>query len=98
MNSVNIIPLYKWVYIADYIDIVIENILLQNIAMFIPFGILLPLLFKKLDSFKWVLAIVFFFSLGIELLLYSTSLFLFDIDDIIFNSLGAVIGFILLLV
>lgn len=68
------------------------NVLL-NIAMFIPLGFLLPLLFKKLR--KWYLSIPvgLGLSLAIELLQLSFSRGICDIDDLFANTLGTFIGF-----
>ncbi|MEH7223989.1 VanZ family protein [Bacillus sp. JJ1566] len=67
-----------------------------NIGVFIPFGIVLPILFPKLSHFFLFL---FAFVIGIfslEVLQLFSKLGSFDVDDIILNTVGAVIGFILL--
>ncbi|MBR1773784.1 MAG: VanZ family protein [Eubacterium sp.] len=66
-----------------------------NIIMFIPVGMVWPYCFKKLNNvFKVVLA-GFGYSLSIEL----SQLFVFargtDIDDLILNTFGALIGALL---
>lgn len=67
-----------------------------NIALFIPAGLLLPLVsnqWRKLKSFVLLsLAISFFFELAQLLLGYGN----FDVDDISLNLLGAIIGFSIL--
>ncbi len=64
---------------------------LLNILMMIPFGILAPLLWRKLRSVKRMAAAGFCFSLAIELMqMFSGRLT--DVDDLITNTLGAVIG------
>lgn len=75
-----------------------------NVAMFIPLGILLPMLSKKLDGLIRVTAIGFFLSLVIELcqvalmMVFITDKRAFDIDDLIANTMGAVIGYIIFVV
>ncbi|THE10217.1 VanZ family protein [Bacillus timonensis] len=67
-----------------------------NIGVFVPFGIVLPILFPKLSNFFLFL---FAFIIGIfslEILQLFSKLGSFDVDDIILNTVGAVIGFILL--
>ena len=69
-----------------------RNILL-NIAMFIPFGFFLPILFEKCQK-----ALVTYMSgLGFTLFIEATQLVtgrgIFEADDIINNALGAAIGF-----
>ena len=63
-----------------------------NIAMFIPIGICWPLCFKRLDSVKKVVLAGFGCSLLIELsqlLFYERGS---DVDDLILNTTGALIG------
>ena len=62
-----------------------------NIAMFFPFGIFLPVFFKKLNFWKTVL-LGLLFSLLIELLQHTMSSGYADVDDIIMNTLGAALG------
>lgn len=66
--------------------------LLGNIIVFIPFGILLPLLNKHLGK---ILRFLMTFVSGIlilEILQISLEVGSFDIDDIILNSIGGLIG------
>lgn len=72
---------------------VISNIL-GNIFLFFPIGFLLPLLWQKYKNRNNVILFAFCFSSGIELL----QLFLkreTDIDDIILNTSGALIGYLI---
>lgn len=66
-----------------------------NIILFIPLGFLIPLLFKKKNRFLNIVAYGFITSFAIELIQLLTSSNITDIDDIIFNTLGAVLGFII---
>ncbi|MEQ8154659.1 MAG: VanZ family protein [Clostridiaceae bacterium] len=74
------------------VRIAIEN-LLGNILAFSPLGFLLPLLFKKYDRLKTVFLISFSISLFIEVLQLIYCLGSCDIDDIILNVLGSLLGF-----
>lgn len=65
-----------------------------NIFMFIPFGLLTTSLWKCFSKFRTALATGFSFSMLIELLQLLTFR-VTDIDDLITNTLGAVIGFLL---
>jgi len=69
--------------------------ILGNIAFFIPLGFLLPVCFKKIDKYYLTIPI----SIGIVLLLETTQYFLavgvFDIDDIILNTIGITIGYLI---
>ena len=66
-----------------------------NLFGFVPMGILLPLLFKRLRSFTAVVAVVFAVSLSYELIQLCTDLGVFDVDDLILNTAGGIIGFII---
>lgn len=69
----------------------LEGIIL-NILLFIPFGYLLPLLWSKADRWWRVTLFGFFASLIIELLQLITRLGYADVDDLINNTFGALIG------
>ncbi len=63
-----------------------------NILMFIPFGFFVPLLWRQMRSLKRMIAASFLFSLFIELAqMFSGRLT--DVDDLIFNTLGGIVGF-----
>lgn len=66
-----------------------------NLLGFVPMGIFLPLLFKRLRSFVAVVIVVFAISLAYEIIQLCTGLGVFDIDDLILNTAGGVIGFII---
>ncbi len=69
--------------------------LIANVLLFVPFGYLLPTLFRFAKRWYVVLPFGALASLGIELTQYFCRLGLFDIDDVISNTLGALIGFLL---
>lgn len=70
-----------------------------NTTMFIPIGIIFPIVYKELNTHKKAIVAGVVFSLAIEisqLLFYDRCS---DIDDLILNSLGYIVGYgILLLV
>lgn len=72
------------------------NVLL-NIAMLIPFGILIPLLFQRCKKWNYMLLASLGLVLYIETTQYLTGRGIFDIDDIFGNTLGAMIGYFLLM-
>lgn len=85
-KSINLIP-----FKADSDRIYMLNIL--NILMFMPLGFLLPLIWKKYRKIIKVVFVGFFMSLSIEV----CQLFCnraTDIDDIIMNTLGTIVGYI----
>ena len=86
--------LKPFVYLFDYPTMkeALLN-LIGNIAMFIPLGIIWPAVFKKLNNHGKVIAAGVGASLAIEILqlpFYGRST---DIDDLILNSLGFLMGY-----
>ncbi|MFJ7365920.1 VanZ family protein [Peribacillus frigoritolerans] len=63
-----------------------------NIAAFIPFGVVIPLLYRS--SFGKFISLFVLTILVLESLQALTYLGSFDVDDVISNTLGATIGFI----
>lgn len=67
---------------------------ITNIIMFMPFGFLLPLIWKAYSSLRKITITALVFSFAIEI----SQLFnnrLTDIDDLIMNTLGAIIGYLI---
>lgn len=63
----------------------------DNLIVFIPFGLLLNATYKQLAS-KRKLAIIFGFSLTVEVLQYVLAIGTTDITDLIMNALGGWLG------
>lgn len=70
---------------------ILENIL-GNIAIFIPFGLLLPIVQK--DKSKRIIFYGLITSVLIEIIQYAFALGSSDIDDLMFNTLGVIIGYV----
>ena len=87
----NLIPL---VHLFDYDNIrdIIWNVV-GNAAMFIPSGILLPILYRQLNSFWKVAAAGAFISLCTETLQLPFPSRASDIDDLILNTIGVAVGY-----
>jgi glycopeptide antibiotics resistance protein len=70
---------------------------LGNLALFVPLGILLPLVSNRFLTFKRVLLFALFLSLSVESIQFLLRFFgnprAVDIDDVILNTLGACVGF-----
>jgi len=56
-------------------------------------GAFLPVLFKKLRKFRWVILVCFSETVAAELLQLIFILGSFDVDDIILNTAGAAAGY-----
>lgn len=94
INIVRLIPMFSTVgFVKQTIlwKTIIINIF-GNILIFVPFGFL-GIVFPKLNQF-WILILDFLFAIIIvESLQYFTRLGVFDIDDVILNTVGVAIGF-----
>ena len=66
-----------------------------NIALFMPTGIVLPIVYKKLSSFFKVVGVGFLISLCIEIAQLPFYARTTDVDDLIFNTIGVAIGYII---
>lgn len=92
---INLIP---FVYLFDYETVreIMLN-LLGNSLMFVPVGIVYPIVYKKLNTHVKVIAAGIGFSLAIELLQLPFFDRVSDVDDLILNSLGYVLGYLIYL-
>ena len=88
---INLIPV---VYLLDY-EIRREALInvIGNTAMFVPLGIILPGVFRQLNTHGKILAAGVGFSLFIEILQLPFFGRVSDIDDLLLNSLGFFIGY-----
>ncbi len=68
--------------------------ILGNILAFAPFGFLPPLLNKKNRHILYVAITSFFFSLSVELVQMYLRVGIFDVDDILLNTMGGILGYI----
>lgn len=83
-EQINLIP-FHW-YADNFYN------LIMNVILFLPIGLILPLLWKSGTSFGKTVCSGFFLSLLIEI----SQLFSYratDIDDLLMNTLGTVIGY-----
>jgi glycopeptide antibiotics resistance protein len=72
-------------------DIILEN-LLGNILIFLTLGVFLPLLFKKYRSLAKMLLYSVSLSFVIEAVQILGRIGQFDIDDILLNTFGCLLG------
>ena len=67
--------------------------ILGNVFMLVPLGAMLPILNAKFRSVKNTAIAGLLFSMFIEFTQYYTGRGLFEVDDILHNTLGAVTGY-----
>ena len=87
---INLIPFVNLFDYQIFRELLINVI--GNTTMFIPLGIVWPIVYKKLDTHKKVIAAGIGFSLCIEILQLPFDR-VTDIDDLILNSLGYLAGY-----
>ncbi|MGE7695751.1 VanZ family protein [Lysinibacillus sp. NPDC094177] len=96
--TTNFVPfgtILRYINYSQYFnfDIIIIN-LLGNLLIFTPMGFLLPLLSKKFRKAWTVICIGFFSSLAVESIQFIFTVGSADIDDLILNTLGAWLGYV----
>lgn len=103
--TVNIVPVFNTIKDMSNIPSNMESFMIRfwiinivgNLVLLMPLSILVPMLFKKFRSMKKTIILCFLVSVSIEFLQF-LSMFCgnrrsVDIDDVILNTLGSVLGF-----
>ncbi len=99
----NLVPFHE---IENYIQAIQKNNrswhsvvnLVGNVIAFMPLGFLLPLLFpKKAGSLSRVILLSLMLSLGVELTQLVMNVGTFDVDDLLLNTAGGIIGYVVYL-
>ena len=92
----NYIPLLSIYHLldSDYYMVPLRNIV-GNILLFVPLGFILTLRFRQIKSMLSVGLIGLFLSLLIEVIQLNLPTRAFDIDDMILNTLGTILGFLI---
>lgn len=65
---------------------------IENIIMFIPFGVLVPMVFKQMRKMRICVLVGFLFSCGIEISQLITQRGFCQLDDVVTNTVGTLIG------
>ena len=88
---VNLIPFVNMLQYDTKFDLLIN--LIGNSTMFIPTGIMVPLIYRNVDSLKKTVLTGFAISLTIELLQLPFAVRASDVDDLILNTAGCLMGY-----
>lgn len=72
--------------------------IIGNVVAFMPMGFFIPILFRKKRNLGEVLFFSSLISLVVEFMQYRFVVGSFDVDDIILNTLGGMLGYILFLI
>lgn len=90
-HHVNWIPFKESVIVNHHLQ---TREIIDNLLIFLPFGGLLGLGFKRINIFK-VTGVVMLFTVAVEALQYTFGLGRADITDMLMNTLGGVLGYII---
>ena len=88
---VNLIPMVNLFDYDNKRDLLLNVI--GNVAMFIPSGIVLPIIYKRVDSCVKVILAGGGISLCIEIIQLPFSVRASDVDDLILNTVGVMLGY-----
>lgn len=100
------INLYPFKTITGYINGYEDNCdfysifynIIGNIAAYVPFGCLLPLIHERYSGIVSCFKFGITFIVVMEMCQFITMLGYFDIDDIILNTLGILLGYIIYII
>jgi glycopeptide antibiotics resistance protein len=87
-----ITEIIRWYPVHPHLITMLGQQTLGNMLLFVPWGILAPLCFASLRPVWALRGAALGLSLSFECLQYGLRLGIFDIDDLIFNLLGAMVG------
>lgn len=95
----NLVPLKEISRFLKYVDVlgmgaVVLNIV-GNVVAFVPFGIFLPMYSERCRKFWKAVYCSFELSLLVEVLQLIAKVGSFDVDDLILNTLGGMIGYLI---
>ncbi len=90
-----LIPFWSYYEVINKKNAGIALQILFNVLMFIPWGILLPSMWERLQNLKIILLCSVSVSLVIEVLQLVLRLGLFEFDDVVHNIVGTVIGYMI---
>ena len=96
LSDVNLIFMketWKMIYAPSRLDFFYNSF--GNVLCFVPFGILFPIVFSKKESFLKTTISGMFLSIGIETLQFLLMTGVSDIDDVFFNTCGAILGYLI---
>lgn len=97
--KVDLIPLHPlWSAITGTVDATrVVTLFGANLLLFVPFGLLIPLRWRRLDRARVVLLLSAGFSAAVETLQYVMDRGrVTQVDDVVFNTLGGLAGWMLL--
>lgn len=73
------------------------QLIIFNMLMFVPLGVLLPLIQKKNKSFLRVFVISIAFTFSVEMFQFITGKGIFEFDDLLHNTIGSLAGYFIVM-
>lgn len=92
-ENINIHIFSSYIKVWNRFSVLELRNLIFNILMFLPFGFMLPLLFKKCEKFYITYLVGLCMTFFIEVLQLISRRGIFELDDIVNNLLGCMIGY-----
>lgn len=93
IDTISLFPFWSYLAMIQTSNLNMGRQILYNILAFVPLGILLPILGRRFQRLKIILLCGFLLSAMIESAQFLFHLGWCDIDDVINNTAGAVIGY-----
>lgn len=98
----NIIPFVEirrfWVYRRQLGLLALMTNICGNVVGFVPYGYILPVVSRRMQNGFLIVLSGFCLSLAVEIIQLITKVGCFDVDDIILNTLGAALGYLLFVI
>ena len=95
----NLIPFVEirrfWVYRKQLGFLAVFTNLFGNVIGFLPFGFILPVILERMRSGWLIILAGFGLSVTVEVIQLITKVGCFDVDDMILNTAGAALGYLL---
>ena len=95
----NLVPFVEirrfWIYRKQLGTFAVFSNIFGNVIGFLPFGFILPVIFRRMNSGFLICISGFLLSLTVEVIQLVTKVGCFDVDDMILNTLGATLGYVL---
>ena len=83
-----------WKYRDQLGNFAVFSNIFGNVIGFLPWGFILPIIFRRMDRVFLIFLSGFLLSLTVEAIQLISKVGCFDVDDLILNTLGAVLGYV----
>ncbi|MDO4345438.1 MAG: VanZ family protein [Eubacteriales bacterium] len=84
-----------WTYRQELGFMAVFTNIAGNVLCFVPFGAILPVLNRRARNFFMITLLSFQFSFLVECAQLISRVGSFDVDDLVLNTLGGVLGFLI---